>query len=61
MKTLKNLNPELLKDWDTEDLVEARDYALSLIDLKFPPLTATDAMWLERYETYAAELARRAN
>jgi hypothetical protein len=33
--------------------------AKSKINLDFPPTTADEAMWLERYENYRAELIRR--
>lgn len=55
------VNLNLLKNWDIEDLIEAKAYAAEQIDLEFPPLTKSDAMWLTRYEAYSAELTLRAN
>jgi hypothetical protein len=58
MKKLEISNEDLLKNWDTEDLVlaltAARQYSIE-------PIIGTSAMWVERADAYAAELNRRAN
>jgi len=59
MAKLDITSKDLLKNWLTFDVLEAMNDAKSKINLDFPPTTADEAMWLERYENYRAELIRR--
>ena len=56
MKKLRILNPELLKEWDTEDLIEALNAAK---EYSVEPIIGTGEMWAERADAYRAELIRR--
>lgn len=58
MLNQKISNEDLLKNWDTEDLIEAltaaRQYSIE-------PIIGSAKMWAERADAYAVELNRRAN
>lgn len=55
MKTVKT-NPELLKEWDTEDLVAALASATAY---SIEPIIGSQKMWAERAKAYGTELATR--
>lgn len=59
MKKLKTTNADLLKTWLTVDVLEAMNDAKSRIESDLSALTAEEVMWLNRYQTYRAELIRR--
>ena len=59
MKNWNENQKDLLKNWLTVDVLEAMNDAKSKIDLDFPPATLDEAMWLDRYDGYRAELIRR--
>jgi hypothetical protein len=56
MKKLRILSSELLKGWDTEDLIEALTAAE---EYSTEPIIGTGEMWAERADAYRAELIRR--
>jgi hypothetical protein len=58
MKKLEISNPDLLKNWDHADLIDALDRAKEKTT-ELNPTSGEFKMWLTRQLDYAAELDRR--